>query len=56
MNDEKKEIHLAWQIWTLIWRLGDIIWDRYEQPFLQILSTKDYEEIEDDIRDIFKSE
>ena len=40
MGDKEKEIDLAWQIWTRIWRLNDLIWDRYEQAFMKILSNK----------------
>ena len=37
MNDGKeKEIQTAWEIWTLINRLDDLLWDRYEESFLQI--------------------
>ena len=32
MNDEK-EIQIAWQIWYLINRLNDLLWDRYEEEF-----------------------
>jgi hypothetical protein len=33
---EEKEIQTAWEIWTLINRLDDLLWDRYEESFLQI--------------------
>ena len=47
-----KELDLAWQIWTLIWRLNDLIWDRYEEQFLKILSNRKYVRVEGDIDDI----
>lgn len=47
-----KELDLAWQIWTLIWRLNDLIWDRYEEQFLKILSNRQYVSVEDDDNDI----
>jgi hypothetical protein len=31
----KKEIQTAWEIWNLINRLNDLLWERYEDPFLQ---------------------
>ena len=52
MDAKEKEIHLAWQIWTLIWRLNDLIWDRYEQPFMKILSNKRCVLVQDDTDDI----
>lgn len=32
----EKEIQTAWEIWNLINRLNDLLWERYEDPFLQI--------------------
>ena len=29
----EKEIQTAWQIWYLINRLSDILWERYEENF-----------------------
>jgi len=48
MDDKEKEINLAWQIWTLIWRLNDLIWERYEEQFLKILSNRRYAIVEED--------
>ena len=28
-----KEIQTAWEIWILINRLNDLLWDRYEENF-----------------------
>ena len=37
MNERnEKEIQTAWEIWTLINRLNDLLWERYEDSFLQI--------------------
>ena len=36
MKDEK-EIQTAWEIWNLINKLSDLLWDRYEEGFLDIL-------------------
>lgn len=47
-----KEVDLAWQIWALIWRLNDLIWDRYEEQFLKILSNRRYVRVDDDNDDI----
>jgi hypothetical protein len=30
---ERKEIQTAWEIWILINRLNDLLWDRYEKEF-----------------------
>ena len=38
------EVEIAWEIWHLISRLNDLIWDLYENEFLNIL------EKEEDIR------
>ncbi len=32
MKDEK-EIQTAWEIWMLINRLNDLLWERYEEDF-----------------------
>ena len=29
----KKEIQTAWEIWTLINRLSDLLWEKYEEDF-----------------------
>jgi hypothetical protein len=30
---DRKEIQTAWEIWILINRLNDLLWDRYEKEF-----------------------
>ena len=35
MRDEN-EIKIAWQLWNLIARLNDLIWDHYEAEFIEI--------------------
>ena len=35
MKDEK-EIQTAWEIWILINRLNDLLWNRYEEDFPDI--------------------
>ena len=35
MKDEK-EIQTAWEIWVLINRLNDLLWDRYDDEFIEI--------------------
>ena len=32
----EKEIQTAWEIWNLINRLSDLLWERYEEDFLDI--------------------
>jgi len=32
----EKEIQTAWEIWYLINRLSDLLWDRYEEDFPDI--------------------
>ena len=32
----KKEIQTAWEIWILINRLSDLLWERYEEDFPDI--------------------
>jgi hypothetical protein len=32
----QKEIQTAWEIWILINRLNDLLWDRYEEDFPDI--------------------
>jgi len=33
---DQKEIQIAWEIWNLLNKLGDLLWDRYEEGFLEI--------------------
>ena len=33
---KKNEIKIAWEIWNLISRLNDLIWDFYEEEFIEI--------------------
>jgi hypothetical protein len=35
MKDER-EIQTAWEIWVLINRLNDLLWERYEEDFPDI--------------------
>jgi len=35
MRDEN-EIKIAWEIWNLISRLNDLIWDLYEDDFIEM--------------------
>ena len=35
MNDEK-EIQIAWQIWVLIHRFNDLLFDHYEEDFFHL--------------------
>jgi len=32
----QKEIQIAWEIWILINRLNDLLWERYEEDFPEI--------------------
>jgi len=32
---DKNEIQLAFTVWTLIAKLNDLIWDHYEEDFIQ---------------------
>jgi hypothetical protein len=42
-EQQKKEIHTAWEISSLIDRLTDLLWDRYEDSFLEIYSQEEDE-------------
>jgi len=33
---DQKEIQIALEIWNLINKLSDLLWDRYEEGFLEI--------------------
>ena len=33
---DQKEIQIALEIWNLINKLSDLLWDRYEKEFLEI--------------------
>ena len=36
------EVEIAWEIWHLISRLNDLIWDLYENEFMYILEKNEY--------------
>jgi len=44
------EVEIAWEIWHLISRLNDLIWDLYENEFMNILEKK--EDIKSDVSDV----
>ena len=44
------EIEIVWEIWHLISRLNDLIWDLYENEFMNILEKK--EDIKSDLSDV----
>ena len=33
---DQKEIQIAFEIWNLTNKLNDLLWDRYEEEFLEI--------------------
>ena len=33
---DQKEIQIAWEIWNQVNKLNDLLWDRYEEGFLEI--------------------
>ncbi|MFH1674445.1 MAG: hypothetical protein ABIF87_13590 [Pseudomonadota bacterium] len=33
---DQKEIQIAWEIWNLIEKLNNLLWDRYEDDFLEL--------------------
>ena len=35
MKDEN-ETQVAWQIWNLVAKFNDLIWDRYEDEFIEL--------------------
>jgi len=37
---DKEEIKIAWEIWNLMSRLNDLLWDFYEEDFANILRKK----------------
>ena len=42
MKDEN-EIQTAWEIWNLIARLNDLIWDHYEDDFIEFYLKEEQE-------------
>jgi hypothetical protein len=44
------EIEIVWEIWHLISRLNDLIWDLYENEFMNILEKK--EDMKSDLSDV----
>ncbi|MEW6376895.1 MAG: hypothetical protein AB1502_14020 [Thermodesulfobacteriota bacterium] len=33
---DQKEIQIAWEIWNLVEKLNNLLWDRYEEDFIEI--------------------
>ena len=33
---DQKEIQIAWEIWNVIEKLNNLLWDRYEDDFIEI--------------------
>ena len=33
---DQKEVRIALEIWNLINKLGDLLWNRYEEEFLEL--------------------
>ena len=51
---EQAEIETAWQVCNLICKLNDLIWDYYEEGFIDIYLKEEYQrhvkkQVEDDI-------
>ncbi len=44
------EVEIAWEIWHLISRLNDLIWDIYENVFINILEKK--EDLKSNVSDV----
>jgi hypothetical protein len=42
------EVEIAWEICHLISRLNDLIWDLYENEFMNILEKKEYMKLSDE--------
>jgi len=42
-EQQEKQIQTAWEIWNLINRLNDLLWDQYEDSFLEIYSQEEDE-------------
>ncbi len=36
MVEDQKEVQIALEIWNLINKLNDLLWNRYEEEFLKI--------------------
>lgn len=37
---DQNEIQLAWQLWDLVSRINDLLWDRYGDEFIDIHLTE----------------
>ena len=46
----QKEIQTAWEIWTLINRLNDLLWDRYDDEFIEIDLQEEVDKSRNDCR------
>jgi hypothetical protein len=42
---QEKEIQIAWEIYNLVNRLNDLLWERYEDPFIEIYLQEEEEKL-----------
>ena len=51
----ENEIQVAWKIWKIIYRLNDLIWDRYEDEFIELCGKEEddkyWKQIEEENQD-----
>jgi hypothetical protein len=40
---QEKEIQIAWEIYNRLNRLSDLLWERYEDPFIEIYLQEEQE-------------
>jgi len=33
---DQREIQIAWETWNLVEKLNNLLWDRYEEDFIEI--------------------
>jgi DNA polymerase IIIc chi subunit len=50
MKDEN-EVRIAWTLWNLIAKLNDLLWDRYENEFIEHHLKDEEEKYWDDTQD-----
>jgi hypothetical protein len=53
---DKEEVQVAWALWQLMTRLSNLIWERYQNEFVQQYPEEEEEKFWDCLADIDQAE
>jgi hypothetical protein len=41
---EERESQIAWEVWNLLEKLNDLLWNRYEKEFIDLMMAEEQEQ------------